>query len=149
MPFEEEPAMSAVALAPLPTVPRVAAIANLVRAREQFQALEEWLLSQESCQLPLHEVEREQERRGRDIQRLRLEAHVAQRGTGNVAPAVQVRTAEAGDAKTRHTQRRLDPCHPQTIFGEITVQRLGYCQPGAATVHPLDDQLQLPDWSFS
>jgi hypothetical protein len=52
----------------------------------------------EARQLPLHEVEREQERRGREIQRLLLEAHVAQRGTGDVWPAVQVEAAEAPGA---------------------------------------------------
>lgn len=122
---------------------------SLARARRAFQALEAWLLSEEARQLPLHEVEREQERRGREIQRLLLEAHVVQRGTGDVGPAVEVRSAEAPGQEGVHTHRRLDPCHPQTIFGEITVERLGYCHPGAPTVHPLDDQLQLPHRSFS
>jgi hypothetical protein len=141
--------MSAVTCVSLPEIPCLAAVANLVQARQQFQALEAWLLSEESRQLPLHEVEREQEGRGREIQRLLLEAHIAQRGTGDVGPAVQVRASDAGDEEIFHTHRRLDPCHPQTIFGEITVQRLGYCHQRSATVHPLDDQLQLPHRSFS
>lgn len=122
---------------------------NLARARREFKALEEWLLSEDSCQLPLHEVEREQERRAREIHRLLLEAHVAQRGTGDVGPAVEVRRASTPDQGTLQTHRRLDPRHPQTIFGEITVQRTGYRCPGSTAVHPLDDQLQLPARSFS
>jgi len=36
-----------------------------------------------------------------------------------------------------------------TIWGEVTVDRLGYAAPGAASVHPLDEQLQLPQRCFS
>lgn len=74
---------------------------------------------------------------------------MAQRGTGDVGLAVEVSTPEAPSGEALHTHRRLDPCHPQAIFGEITVNRLGYGHPGAPTVHPLDDQLQLPRRSFS
>jgi hypothetical protein len=145
----EEPVMSAAVAVPLPAVPRVATVRNLARARQEFHALEVWLMSDESHQLPLHEVEREQERRGREIQRLLLEAHVAQRGTGDVGVAVEVGTAESSSKPALHPHRRLDPCHPQPIFGEITGERTGYCRPGAAAVHPLEDELQLPRRSFS
>jgi hypothetical protein len=126
----------------LPAIPRLAAVRNLDCARQELQALEAWLMREESRQLPWHEVEREQDRRGREIQRLLLQAHVAQRGTGDVGPAVEVGVADDAGEGERHADRRLDPCPPQTIFGAITVERTDYCRPGAATVHPLDDQLQ-------
>jgi hypothetical protein len=141
--------MRAAAVVPLPAIPRLAAVRNLARAHREFQALEAWLMSEESRQLPLHDVEREQDRRGREIQRLLLEAHVAQRGTGDVGPAVEVWATDGPGEGALHAHRRLDPRHPQTIFGEITVERTGYYQAGAATVHPLDVQLQLPHRSFS
>jgi hypothetical protein len=147
-------AVAALAVPPMPTepipgVPLGVGAWTLARARKAFKALEEWLLSEESGQLPLHEVEREQERRAREIHRLLLEAHVAQRGTGDVGPAVEVRSPTPPAPPAHQTHRRLDPRHPQTIFGEITVQRTGYRRPGAAAVHPLDEQLQLPARSFS
>jgi hypothetical protein len=141
--------MRAALAVPLPAVPRLAAVRHLVQARQAFQALEAWLMREEGRQLPLHAVEREQERRGREIQRLLLEAHVAQRGTGDVGPAVEVGAADSPGEGTRHAHQRLDPRHPQTIFGEITVERTGYCRAGAATVHPLDAQLPLPHRSFA
>src|SRR5215831_13508302 len=141
--------MHAVSAVPCPVVPRLAAVRNLVQARQAFQALEAWLMREETRQLPLHEGEREQERRGREIQRLLLEAPVAQRGTGDVGPAVEVRAADSPGAGALHVHRRLDPRHPQTIFGEITVERTGYGHTGAATVHPLDAQWQLPHRSCS
>src|SRR5215472_9262013 len=101
----EEPVMSAAIAVPLPAVPRVASVRNLARARQEFHALEVWLMSDASHQLPLHEVEREQERRGREIQRLLLEAHVAQRGTGDVGAAVEVGTAESSSKPTLHPHR--------------------------------------------
>src|SRR5262249_11306062 len=130
--------------------PRVV-VWNLARAHKEFKALEEWLLSVDSAQpqFPLHGVERDQERREREIHRLLLEAHVAQRGTGEVGPVVEVRSPPAVDPPALLTHRRLDPRHPQTIFGEITVQRTGYRRPGDKVVHPLDAHLQLPERSFS
>ena len=106
-------------------------------------------MSEPAKQLPLHEIEREQERRGREIQRLLLESHIAQRGRGDVGAAVEVQPSEPTLPAVVHTQRRMDLRHPQTIFGEITVDRMGYLHPGEATVHPLDEQVQLPRRSFS
>lgn len=122
---------------------------GLAKARQGFKALEEWLLSEETSQLPLHEVEREQERRGREVQRLLLEAHIAKRGIGDVGRAIEVCSSETAEGGVIHTHRRLDQRHPKTIFGEIKIDRMGYSHPGLSGVHPLDDQLQLPHRSFS
>ena len=124
-------------------------VLSLARAREAFEALEEWLLSSEARQLPMHAVEREQERRGREIQRLLLEAHIAYRGIGDVGSAIEVCSSEPRSDSVCHSRRRIDLKHPQTIFGEIRVDRLGYCRDGQAGVHPLDEQLQLSTRSFS
>lgn len=124
-------------------------VLSLAQARQAFEALEGWILSRETRQLPMHEVEREQERRGREIQRLLLEAHVASRGYGDVGPAIRVLSFEGETEPVCHSQKRMDTRHPQTIFGQITTDRLGYCHAEQATVHPLDEQLQLPFRSFS
>jgi hypothetical protein len=76
--------MRAAVAVPLSAVPRLAAVRNLVQARQEFHALAAWLMREESRPRPLPAVEREPERRGREIQRRLLEAHVAQRGTGLV-----------------------------------------------------------------
>lgn len=125
------------------------AVWHLARARQAFHALEDWLVSEEACQLPLHDVEREQERRGRERPRVLLEAHLVHRGPGAVGPAIVVQAEEAGGAPVLYPHHRLDPRHPQTIFGEITVERRGSCHPGQTTVPPLDAQMPLPHRSFS
>ena len=58
----------------IPGLPASVEILGWARARYVFQALEDWLMSEPAKQLPLHEIEREQERRGREIQRLLLES---------------------------------------------------------------------------
>lgn len=130
-------------------LPASVEILSLAQARQAFEALEGWILSRETRQLALHEVEREQERRGREIQRLLLEAHVVSRGYGDVGPAIRVLSCEGEKEPVCHSQKRMDTRHPQTIFGQITTDRLGYCHEEQATVHPLDEQLQLPFRSFS
>ena len=133
----------------VPSLPTGVEILGWAQARHAYQALEDWLMSASAQQLPLHEIEREQERRGREIQRRLLEAHLAQRGSGDVGDAIEVGSLEAERPPLLPSHRRMDPRHPQTIFGEITVDRMGYLHPGEETVHPLDGQVQLPHRSFS
>lgn len=125
---------------------------TLERARSEFQGLESWLLSEEARELPLDEIEREQERRGREVQRLLLQAHVQSRGEGDVGPAIALLDDEAGEereAVQRLAERRHRERHPVTIFGEISVNRLGYSRSGVPSVHPLDEDLSLPENTYS
>src|SRR5574342_254871 len=56
----------------------------------EFAALEAWLASRAALQLPLHQIESQQQTRGREVQRLLLEAHLQLRGVGDVGPALRV-----------------------------------------------------------
>jgi hypothetical protein len=69
--------------------PRVTAVVKLARARQVFQALEVWVMSEESRHLPLREVERQQVRRGREIQR----------GTGDIGPAIDLEVVDYSGAE--------------------------------------------------
>jgi len=110
---------------------------SLQQARQRFSDLETFMLSAETLQMPVSAVEREQERRGREVQRLLLQAHVEARGTGDVGPVLVTKT------ETR-THRRRQECHVTSIFGDIRVERTGYGAEGQASVHPLDEALELP-----
>src|SRR5438046_5423946 len=50
---------------------------------------------------------------------------------------------------TLYSHRRLHTRVLKTIFGPIQIQRMGYCRAGTASIHPLDETLQLPARSFS
>jgi hypothetical protein len=116
-------------------------------ALAEFALLESWLASEPAAQLPLHAVESEQHARGRELQRLLLQAHLDQRGHGDVGPALAV---TGSDGVTRsYTHRRLGARTITTIFGPVRIERLGYSLPGTPAVYPLDRALALPARSFS
>jgi len=108
--------------------------------------LEAWLCSHQVRQLPLHEVESQQFPKGRELQRLLLQAHIQLRGIGDVGPALAVQ--QAGQPAL-HTLRRVHTRWLKTIFGPIPITRLGYSRRGADSIYPLDRDLQLPARCFS
>jgi hypothetical protein len=116
-------------------------------ALAEFTLLESWLASAPATQLPLYAVESAQHARGREVQRLLLQAHLDQRGHGDVGPALAVL---GPDGVTQHyTHRRLSARTITTIFGPVQIERLGYSQPGSHSVYPLDQALARPARSFS
>ncbi|RPJ37273.1 MAG: ISKra4 family transposase [Planctomycetaceae bacterium] len=116
-------------------------------ARAEFALLESWLASEPASQLPLYAVESEQHARGREVQRLLLQAHLDQRGAGDAGPALAVTSPDG--VTQRYTHRRLSTRTITTIFGPVQIERLGYSHPGAPSVYPLDRALALPARSFS
>src|SRR6266700_2911211 len=116
------------------------------RAQQQFCSLEDWLSAPPTLQLPLHQIERQQELKGRDLQRLLLQAHIQQRGNGDVGPALCVTEQST---TFFYTHRRLQRRTLKTIFGPIHIDRIGYARDGVGSIHPLDETMQLPGRSFS
>src|ERR1051325_2048042 len=105
------------------------------RASLEFAQLESWLASAQACQLPLHHIEAEQHSRGCELQRLLLQAHLDQRGDGEVGPALRVARR---DAELVYSHRRLGPRMLTTIFGAVELVRMGYSRPGTRSIYPLD-----------
>src|SRR5438045_4140645 len=102
-------------------------------ARLQFYSLEQWLSSAPTLELPIHLVERQQEQKGRELQRLLLQAHVQLRGTGDAGPALHV---FEGSSSSIYTHRRMQRRTLKTIFGPIEIDRTAYSRDGASRVHP-------------
>jgi hypothetical protein len=123
----------------------------LEQARSAFLELERWIVAPETLASTLDDVEREQEKRGREVQRLLLQAHMERRGLGDVGPAVEVTVHDGGRRRRRrHGQRRRHTRKVLSIFGAVAVARLAYHAAEAASVHPLDEQASLPErtWSY-
>lgn len=112
----------------------------------EFALLEAWLASSRTLQLPLHEIESQQQTKGREVQRLLLQAHLQRRGDGDVGPALLV-LLQAGSVL--YTHRRLRTRSLKTIFGPVEIHRMGYSRDGAPSIYPLDQTLTLPARSFS
>ena len=127
-----------------PASPPEATVASL--AALQFTQLESWLASSSALQLPLHQIESEQRAKGREVQRLLLQAHLQRRGHGDMGPALLV---EHNNGEVRYTHRRLSTRSVTTIFGSVELTRIGYRRPGSPSIYPLDQALALPARSFS
>ena len=112
----------------------------------EFALLQSWLASSSALQLPLHQIESQQQAKGREVQRLLLQAHLQHRGTGDVGPAVCL---PQPDGDRLYSHRRLGTRTLTTVFGTVKLVRMGYSRPGAPSIFPLDQALVLPARSFS
>jgi hypothetical protein len=132
--------------APFPQSPPTGSSEALHQARHLFSSLETWLSSTPTLALPLHLIEQQQECKGRELQRMLLQAHVQHRGVGDAGPALRV---IQGISSCLYTHRRLQRRTLKTIFGHIDIDRMAYSHAGATSIHPLDEAMQLPARSFS
>jgi hypothetical protein len=115
--------------------------------REAFRDLERWLGSESSQRLGLLGIERETECRGQEILRLLLQEHIDRRGAGDGHAAIQVLSPDGGLLLYSH--RRFCTRRLITVFGEVSVTRMGYGLPGRRWIHPFDAELQLPERVYS
>lgn len=113
---------------------------------EAFCDLERYLADAHNNHLGLPEVERESVRRGREVVRLALQAHIDARGDGDVGPAVVI---DGPDGPQRLGYKRLHTRRVVSLVGALRVRRVGYGAPGRDSVHPLDAELCLPGRSYS
>jgi hypothetical protein len=112
----------------------------------EFALLQSWLASSSALQLPLHQIEFHQQAKGRELQRLLLQAHLKQRGDGDVGPTLYL---QQEDGQLSYSHRRLGARSLTTVFGTVELVRMGYSRRGALGIFPLDQALALPARSFS
>lgn len=80
---------------------------------------------------------------GLEILRQLLQGHIDLRGLGDVGPAV------VGADGVRRTHKDVSMRRLESIFGEVTVTRVGYRLPGVGSLFPLDAELNLPPELYS
>ena len=119
------------------------------KAHDAFTSLEEWALSDEVKQLPIHQVEREIADRSREVIRLLIQAHLDRRGNGDVGRAIAVVDPESPDNVLLFTHRREADRDHRTLFGKVEVRRLAYSCPGERQLCPVDSLLSLQERSYS
>jgi hypothetical protein len=115
-------------------------------ALEALCELEAFLSCSAEGRLGLDELERESERRGRQVACLALQAHLDALGDGDVGEAIVV---EGQSGPVRLAYKRLHARSLLTLVGEVGLTRLGYAAPGRDSVHPLDAALRLPGRCYS
>jgi hypothetical protein len=125
----------------------LAELSSLERDYEQsgmeFDRIVFFLKSPEAAMMTESELEREIEKRTRELMRLFLQEHIDGRGPGRSEEDVR------GSDGVERTHVRLQERKIETVFGTVEENRSGYGYPGAASLHPLDAELNLPDERYS
>ncbi|MFZ4580566.1 MAG: ISKra4 family transposase [Myxococcota bacterium] len=80
---------------------------------------------------------------GMKILRQLLQGHIDLRGLGDVGPVV------VGSDGVERRHRDVSTRRLESVFGEVSVTRLGYRMPGVETLFPLDAELNLPPELYS
>ena len=117
--------------------------AYYTQARENFEHIVGYLDSKEASGMTHSELERELEKKGRELMRKLLQEHLNNRGPGQCEPPV-----EGADGVVR-SRVRLQHRELETVFGTVSVERAGYGQQGVESLHPLDAELNLPNERYS
>jgi hypothetical protein len=113
---------------------------------EALSDLERFLEGAGQARVALGDVERGAERRGREMVRLLLQAHIDSRGDGDVGEAI---VAHGPDGPVRLAYKRRHTRAVLTLFGPVSISRIGYGAPGHEAIHPLDKELILPERIYS
>ena len=107
------------------------------QARENFEHIVGYLDSEEASFMTHSELERELEKRGRELMRIMLQEHLDNRSPGNCEKPV------SGSDGIDRCRLRLQERKLETVFGTVSVERAGYGKEGAESFHPLDAELNL------
>lgn len=113
------------------------------QSRQEFEAIVMGLDSKEVRLMTHSELERELEKKGRELMRKLLQEHLEARGPGKSAQPV--RSVDGVD----RPHIRLQGRKLETIFGTVSIERAGYGQGGSRSLHPLDAELNLPEKKYS
>jgi exonuclease VII small subunit len=113
------------------------------QARQNFEHIVRYLNSGEASSMTHSELERELEKKGRELLRTLLQEHLDTRSPGESEQPVR------GADGVERSRVRLQERKLETVFGTVSVERAGYGQEGTQSLHPLDAELNLPDERYS
>src|SRR5438876_12007714 len=111
------------------TASNLTALEHIGSARNAFADLEHWLYSHTSTTHKLHTIEVEQERRGREVLRLMLQAHIDSRGDGCVGDGL-VGNPQGSSEEIVYRHKRLRSRRLITVFGPVSITRMEYSSRG-------------------
>lgn len=113
------------------------------QSRQNFEHIVRYLDSGEARRMTHSELERELEKKGRELMRIMLQEHLDARGPGKCEQPVR------GADGVERPVVRLQERKLETVFGTVESERAGYGQEGKESLHPLDAELNLPDERYS
>ncbi len=113
------------------------------KSQETFRAIVLWLRGQESHQLTHHAIEEQLTLDLRELGRLLYQAHLNDRGLGNVGPSL------VGSDGNERSYIRPTSRQQESVFGRVQIERVAYQAPSVASICPKDAQLNLPPELYS
>ena len=113
------------------------------QSRNTFEHIIGYLDSEEACLMTHSDLERELEKKGRELMRVMLQEHLKARGPGQCEQPV------CGADGVERSRLRLQERKLETVFGTVSVERVGYGQQATVSLHPLDAELNLPGERYS
>ena len=138
------------------------AVQDADSAEDAFYRLRSWSQTSEALEASADQVEEELFRGGMELQRRLLDEYFRRRGTGDEGEAIIETVAGSSESKDEEDEsedeepeqrrlghRRIHTRQYESMFGTIVIERQGYGAPGCASIHPLDEQLNLPRRRYS
>ena len=113
------------------------------QARNNLDHIIGYLDSEEASFMTHSDLERELEKKGRELMRILLQEHLQARGPGQCEQPVR------GADGVERSPVRLQERKLETVFGTVSVERLGYGHKAAESLRPLDAELNLPEERYS
>jgi hypothetical protein len=112
-------------------------------ARELFEAMVSWLSSDNVCGLEHGELENQLFVNGNELLRRLLQGYLDRRSDDEIEGDCQ------GIDGAKRTHKRKQSRKLTTIFGTVTVSRIGYGGRKLTSLNPLDGELNLPTEKYS
>jgi hypothetical protein len=109
-----------------------------INATQKYLELTEYLQSTKTSALTHSELENFLSGEGRELMRRLLEEHLKMRGVGDLWQSI------IGSDGIKRSYKQLRRRKLITIFGKITITRMGYSNPGESGIFPFDAILNLP-----
>ncbi len=113
------------------------------QGRECFEHIICFLDSEKGNAMDMSQLEKELEKRGRELMRTLLQEYLDKRSPGTSIESV----LDAGGI--RRTERSDQERKIETVFGRVNLSRTGYAGKGQRSLHPLDGGLNLPPDLYS
>ena len=113
------------------------------QSHQVFEHLVRYMETEETSQMTHSNLERELEKKGRELMRILLQEHLDNRSPG------ECRTPVTDSDAIEHSMPRLHERKLETVFGTVNVERTGYGREGTKSLHPMDAELNLPAERYS
>jgi len=113
------------------------------QGRNCYDAIVNFLAYRESNPMELSGLEKELEKRSRELMRILLQEHLNKLSSSRCEETV-CDSDGIHRLNVRPHDRKIE-----TVFGKVSINRTGYGTEGAASLHPLDAQLNIPPERYS